>query len=140
MFTAGLGFVGAIYDFFTLSNQVQEINIRQALRDGRFKAPRPGPRDQREAENWRYAEDVEARVVRKKESLERSILKLAKEHRGILSVSEVALAAEVDLEEAKKALDTLVNRGFAELRVRRSGTLVYTLPEFMDENKDLEDF
>jgi hypothetical protein len=137
MFTFGLCMVGGIYDFFTLSGQVQEANIRLALRDSPLRA---GPQRRRETGNWRYAEEVETRIVRKKESLERSILKLAKEHKGILSVSEVALAADVDLEEAKKALETLVKRGFAELRVRKSGILVYTLPEFIDENKDLEDF
>jgi DNA-binding transcriptional regulator YhcF (GntR family) len=72
--------------------------------------------------------------------LERCILRQAKENRGILTVSEVALAANVNLEEAKKALDVLVTGGFAEVRVRKSGTIVYTMPEFMGGDEDLEDF
>jgi hypothetical protein len=44
------------------------------------------------------------------------------------------------MDEAKKVLDTLVNKGFAELRVRKTGTLVYTLPELMDAESPLEDF
>jgi hypothetical protein len=145
MFTGGLGTVGAIYDFFTLAAQVQVANIRLVLNDPNFRAARRegwGPRGQAagEGENWRRADDMKSRIVREKESLERSILKLARENKGILTVSEVALAAEVDLDEAKKALDALVSRGFAELRVRKSGTIVYTLPEFMGRNEDLEDF
>jgi TM2 domain-containing membrane protein YozV/predicted transcriptional regulator len=143
MFSLGLGTVGAIYDFFTLPGQVREANIRLALRNAPPWTGRPVGGGS--TENWRYASDVETRVVREKEgkegkeSLERSILRLAKENKGILSVSEVALAANVDLDEAKKALEALVNRGFAELRVRKSGTLVYTLPEFMDKDEGLED-
>jgi hypothetical protein len=133
MCTGGLGMVGAIYDFFTLSGQVQEANIRLALQNLPPQTGRPEG-------DWRYAGDAKTRIIREKESLERSILKLAKENKGVLTVSETALAAEVALEEAKKALDTLVDKGFAELRVRKSGTLVYTLPEFMDKDEGLEDF
>jgi hypothetical protein len=144
MFSGGLGTVGSIYDFFTLSDQVQIANIRLALRGSPSNTGRRNPQGGgRETGNWRYADDAEARVVRGKEgkeSLERSILKLAKENKGILSVSGVALAADVGLEEAKKALDALVSKGFAELRVRKSGTLAYTLPEFMGKDEGLEDF
>jgi hypothetical protein len=135
MFTGGLSMVGAIYDFFTLSGQVQEANIRLTLHN--LQMGRPAAEG---IKDWRYAGDVNTRIVREKESLERSILKLAKENKGVLTVSETALAADVGLEEAKKALDTLVDKGFAELRVRKSGTLVYTLPEFMDKDEGLEDF
>jgi TM2 domain-containing membrane protein YozV/predicted transcriptional regulator len=136
MFTGGLGMIGSVYDFFTLSNQVQEANIRNAI----FTAPR----GQARGPDWRYVQDGEARVVngksRDKESLERIILKLAKENKGVLTVSEVALAGDLPIEEAKKYLDTLVSKGFADLRVRKSGTLVYTLPDLMDRDEPLEDF
>ncbi|MDR2746481.1 MAG: NINE protein [Treponema sp.] len=139
MFTFGLGTVGAIHDFLTLPVQVQTANIHAMLSGSRPRAGRP-KRQSRGAEQWRYADDIEVRVIRKKESLERSILRLAKENKGVLAISEVALAADVNLEEARKALDTLVSKGFAELRVRKSGTLAYTLPEFMGKDEDLEDF
>lgn len=148
MFTGGLGMVGSIYDFFTLSGQVQEANFRKALRGGGFRdslGGRPsggaGSGGQHPgAGNWRYVDDGEARVVHEKESVERAVLRLAKENKGILTAGELALRANIPLEEAKKALDTLVNKGFAELRVRRSGTLVYTIREFMDQDEPLEDF
>jgi Fic family protein len=139
MFTGGLAMMGSIYDFFTLTSQVQEANIRRALMnpDMVSNIHRNAPND---TGNWRYANDSQSRIVREKDSLERIILRQAKENSGILTISEVALAANVPLEDAKKALDTLVNTGFAELRVRKSGTLVYTLPEFMDKDEGLEDF
>ncbi len=134
MCTGGLGMVGAIYDFFTLPRQVQEANLREQVRQALGQGTQTGQRVQ-----WRYADDGAARIVRK-ESLERTILRVAKKNQGMATASDVALEADVPIEEAKKALDTLVTKGFAELRVRSSGTLVYTFPEFMDVDAPLENF
>jgi predicted transcriptional regulator len=132
MCTGGLGMIGAVYDFFTLPGQVREANIRNALFNH--------PRYRHGSPLWRYVNDGDARVVKEKETVERVILKLAKENKGILTASEVALGANISMDEAKKNLDTLVSKGFAEIRVRKSGTLVYTLPELMDTDSPLEDF
>ncbi|MDR2102379.1 MAG: TM2 domain-containing protein [Treponema sp.] len=135
MCTGGLGMVGSIYDFLTLPGQVREANLRDAL----FTPPSSHSRNP----GWRYVQDGEARPVhpgREKETVERVILKLAKENKGILTASEVALTANISIEEAKKDLDILVSKGFAELRVRKTGTLVYTIPELMDSDAPLEDF
>jgi TM2 domain-containing membrane protein YozV/predicted transcriptional regulator len=129
MCTGGLAMIGSVYDFLTLPGQVREANIRNALYNDRFKG-----------HGWRYVNDGESRIVNEKESIERIILKQAKVNKGILTASEVALAANIPIDEAKKALDTLVSKGFAELRVRKSGTLVYTLPEMMNSDEPLEDF
>ncbi|GHV89066.1 hypothetical protein AGMMS50267_14260 [Spirochaetia bacterium] len=130
MFSGGLGMAGSIYDFFTLPRQVQEANIRNAL----FSRPAGGER------NWRYVQDGNSRVVKDKESVERVILRLAKQNKGILTPSEVALDANISIEAAKKDLDALVSKGFAEIRVRQSGTIVYTLPEMMDSDSPLENW
>jgi TM2 domain-containing membrane protein YozV/predicted transcriptional regulator len=136
MFSGGLVGIGSIYDFLTLPGQVREANYRNALYNNMGHPQNAGGRHG----NWRYVNDGESRVVREKESIERVILKLAKENKGVLTASEVALAANIPIEEAKQALDALVSKGFAELRVRKSGTLVYTLPEMMDGDEPLEDF
>ena len=132
MMTGGLCMVGSIYDFFTLPGQVRDANIRNAL----FHELRNG------AQGWRRVNDGEARLVKdgQKESLERVILKLAKENKGILTVSEVALAANITIDEAKNYLEHLVSRGIAELRVRKTGALVYVMPDIMDRDEPLEDF
>jgi len=130
MFTGGLGMIGSVYDFFTLPGQVREANVRQAILDGTIKRNLSG-------QPWRNISDGEARIVREKESVERIILKLAKTNKGILTASELALSANVSVEEARKDLDAMVSKGFAELRVRQSGVLVYTIPDFMDKDEEL---
>jgi TM2 domain-containing membrane protein YozV/predicted transcriptional regulator len=133
MFTGGLGMIGSIYDFFTLPGQVREANIRQAIWDGSIG------RNAKSGRNWRSVNDGEARIIREKEPVEHVILKTAKANKGILTASEVALAANISVEEARKDLDTMVNKGFAELRVRQSGTLVYVIPDLMDSDEPLVD-
>ncbi|MCL2832148.1 MAG: TM2 domain-containing protein [Treponema sp.] len=132
--TGGLAGFGTIYDFFTLPRQVREANYRNAL----YRQPPRGH------VNWRNVSDGEARIVhptgKRKESLERIILRLAKENKGILTVSEVALDAEIPIDDARKYLDNLVTKGVAELRVRKTGALVYVLADFTDRDEPLEDF
>ncbi|GHV70811.1 hypothetical protein AGMMS49928_20030 [Spirochaetia bacterium] len=130
MFTGGLGFVGAIYDFFTLGRQVQEANFRNALYDL--------PRGRKQ--HWRYVHDGDTRIIRDKETVERTILRLAKQNKGILTATELALEANISVDEAKKNLDSLVSKGIAELRVRSTGSLVYAIPDLLDADAPLEDF
>jgi len=136
MITGGLGMIGSIYDFFTLPGQVREANMRKALYDRTMNPQSIAGGD------WRYAGDAQARVVKtgEKEPLEHVILKIAKENKGIITVSEVALSANITIEEAKKYLEALVSKGFADLRVRKSGSLVYVIPDMLDNDEPLEDF
>jgi predicted transcriptional regulator len=136
MCTGGLGMVGSVYDFFTLPGQVRDANLRRSFFDDVYRRPSQPFANQ----NWRTVNDGEARIVREHESVERAILKTAKANNGIISASELALAANISVEEAKRELDALVSRGHAELRVRKSGSLVYTIPDLMDSDEPLEDF
>lgn len=131
--------VGSIYDFFTLPGQVREANMRKALNDQLHRQQRVNNGKQ----EWRYVNDAQYKVMeekRIKEHPERAILRLAKENNGILTVSDVALGADMSIDEAKKCLEALVSRGFAELRVRKTGTLVYVIPDMLDKDEPLEDF
>ena len=134
IFTGGLGMVGSIYDFFTLPAQVREANLRGELRRALDITARRTLLPQR-----RYAGD-ELADYQKKETLERTILRVAKRNAGIATPSEVALEADGSLEQVKAALDTLVTKGFAELRVRKSGAIVYVFPEFMADTTEFENF
>jgi len=134
-FTGGLGMVGSIYDFFTLPGQVREANIRRAIYEGVYANSNINMNNQQ----WRNVDDGEVHIVREKDSVEHVILKLAKEKKGILTASDVALAAKISIDEAKRDLDALVTKGFAELRVRQSGVLVYTISDFMDKDEPLVD-
>ena len=134
MFTGGLLGVGAIYDLITLPLQVRQANLQGEIFDDAWR------HISGQNNTWRNVNDGEAKIVREKESLERTILRIAKENKGIIAASEVALAANIPIDEAKKGLDVLVSKGIAELRVRKSGSLVYTIPEIMDRDEPLEDF
>ena len=131
MCTGALAGLGWIYDLFTLPRQVREANIRRAIfnrNDPNFD----------EHGRWRYVTDGEAHIKHEKDSLERIILREAKENKGIITPSGVALASNISIAEAKKYLDALVSKGFAELRVRKSGGIVYTIPDIMDSEEPLE--
>jgi TM2 domain-containing membrane protein YozV len=131
MLTGGLFTIGTIYDFFTLPGQVREANIRRIIYDNTVKGGFSG------RGSWRNVDDGESRVIHDKEPVERVILKVAKTNKGILTASEVALAASISVEDARKKLDAMVSKGFAELRVRQSGALVYTIPDLMDSDDPL---
>jgi len=123
IFTGGLFGIGSIYDLVTLGRQVKEANCMKAIIDDSYN-----PND--------YSQAVR---VKEKESIEHTILKLAKTNKGIITSSELALAAKATIEDAKKALDNMVSKGHAELRVRQSGTLVYVIPDLLDSNVPLID-
>jgi len=133
MFTGGLCGVGAFFDLFTLPGQVREANMRKAIYNSVVGGKISG-------QSWRNINDGQVKIVREKESIERIILREARENKGILTASEVAIAADIPIDEAKKCLDALVSKGFAELRVRKTGGLVYTIPDIMDRDQPLEDF
>jgi len=128
MFTGGMFTIGSIYDFFTLSRQVNDANYQKALLENLTKNGNPSIRN---------IKDGQARIVYEKETIERVILRVAKENKGTLSVSDLALASNTTIEEARKALDDMVSKGHAELRVRQSGSLVYAIPDIMDSNEPL---
>jgi len=128
--TGGLFGIGLFYDFFTLPRQVREANIRQVILNN--------SKQNLGNSSWRTVNDGKTHILQK-ESTERVILRLAKENKGILTASELALAANVSVEDAKKDLDAMVSKGFADLRVRQSGSLVYTIPDLMDKNEPLVD-
>jgi len=139
MFTGGLCMVGSILDFLTLPGQVREANIRKAILDNNVRVNINNNYDGYDRQKWRNVNDGEAGIIREKEPVERVILKLAKSNKGILTAGEVALAANITVEEAKRDLDAMVSKGFAELRVRQSGSLVYTIPDFMESYEPFVD-
>lgn len=109
--TGGLGFLGSVYDFLTMTRQVEEANR------GRFSlAGEPRP--------------VEVTVKREKEPLERVILRSAQEHGGRVSAVQVAASSDWTVDQAQKHLDDMVRRRLCELRILKSGAMVYHFAEF----------
>ncbi|MFA6505480.1 MAG: TM2 domain-containing protein [Treponemataceae bacterium] len=133
IFTGGLAMVGSIYDFLTMSSQVRDANIRAEVR----RALEMGARSPI-APVFRYGGD-ELSDYRRKESLERTILRVARKNSGIATPSEVALEADAPIEEAKSALEKLAAKGFAEMKIRKSGAIVFVFSEFVPDNSEFED-
>ncbi len=138
-FTGGLLGIGTVYDALTLPSQVREARFRrkyrEALRSGDFAG------EFRVVGSWTEADNRE-RARRKPASVEQTILQTAKQNNGVITPTDVALAASIPLEQARTVLDQLSEKGFAEVRVKKSGLLVYVIPDLEDEqrNADLEDF
>jgi hypothetical protein len=128
LLTGGLGMVGAVIDFFRLPSMVKDANLTHRYHSALFSDSPPPLRP--------------VAIAPKAESVEHAILRVARRNKGPVSPSEVALETETSIDEAKKHLDTLVEKGHAELRVRKSGQLVYVIPDFLDKNAnhDFEEF
>ena len=130
LLTGGLAMVGSAYDFFTLPMQVRDRNLeeryRRALIKGEVHEQLP----------------VQRRAPVREDSIERIILRTAKKGNGVASPAEVALEGDCSLDDAKKHLEQLVSKGFAEVRVSKSGKLLYVFPDFTTDETEskLEDF
>jgi len=121
MFTGGLGMVGAIYDFFTLSSQVDAANFKlmQSRQINQYLSSTQAGQSNRPA-------------------LETIILRLARANNGTITPSLLAMEADIDIDKAKEALEKLVNKHVAELRVTRTGTICYCFPEFVHDDSQFE--
>ncbi|MFW6232063.1 MAG: hypothetical protein ACOC37_03310, partial [Spirochaetota bacterium] len=58
------------------------------------------------------------------------------------SPAQVALEGKLSTDDAREQLDKLVDKGIGEVRVRKSGSIAYVFPDFLDDTgaADLERF
>jgi TM2 domain-containing membrane protein YozV/predicted transcriptional regulator len=124
-FIPGLGHILGFYDLLTLPAQIREANT-----EAKYHAVLAHEGVLPELE------EMKARVKRERENPEQVILRTAKKNKGLVTPGEVALEGNIPIREAKKNLDELAVKGFIEMRVRQSGTVVYAFPEFMDQGED----
>lgn len=126
LFTGGLAGIGSLVDLFYIPTMVRDENLKLGYRnvlaaDPDFIIPErrvdPGP----------------------KESLEKIILRTAKKNKGVATPGEVALEGDIPIEEARKTLEKLVTEGYAEMRIRKSGTIVYVFLEFLEDDTQFEE-
>ena len=67
--------------------------------------------------------------------VQQRILLTAKQQGGLVGPTEVAMRAGIDIDEAKRYLEGLVDKGHAEIQLRKDGALVYVFPELLTEEK-----
>ena len=123
-FTYGFGAIGTIIDFFMLPRMVRVANLeykyKAALMAGDIDFQ---PRMRR------------AQPVHRKESVEKTILKAAKTHGGMITPGIVAIDGDITIDKARDALETLAKKGYAEMRIKENGVIIYCFPEFLDETR-----
>lgn len=117
--TWGLFGIGNIIDLFTIPGMVDSETERL-----------PGPVPNRIAPTAATATAAAA------DSIETVILRAARAHGGVVTPTQVAVGGEYGLDESKACLDDLVTRGHAELRVRKSGGMVYVFPDLLTPEAD----
>ena len=118
--TWGLFGIGNIIDLFTIPRLVDAESARGLA--GAVQSRLPGA----------------AETAGAMESIETVILRAAKAHGGVVTPAQIAVGGDYSLDDAKACLDDLVSRGHAELRVRRSGGMVYVFPDLLTpEAEDL---
>lgn len=128
LFSGGLFYVGAIYDFVTLPGQVREANIRDGYRAALNMDS-----------GTRYGLGAgEQSRSREKESIEKVILRTAKKNSGLVTPGEIAIESDYTADDARSALEKLAAKGFCEMRVRPSGVIVFRFPEFASGDEGFE--
>ena len=125
LFTGGLAGIGALFDLFYIPTMVRDENLKLGYRNALYP-------DRDFVASERRVEP------RPRESLEKVILRTAKKNGGVATPGEVALEADIPIEEAKKALEKLVSGGYADIRVRKTGAIVYVFTEFLDDETQFE--
>ena len=74
--------------------------------------------------------EIEART-RRPEDLEREVLRLARDHGGVLTPSLIAVESDISVADAERVLGDLAARGHASVEVRENGRVEYEFAEFM---------
>jgi TM2 domain-containing membrane protein YozV len=137
LFTGGLGFIGAVYDFFTLGEQVRIANLKAGYRDAIYGRGRETIiiRDGYSRDGYNSAPRD---VPKAKDTIEKVILRTARKNGGLVSPGEVAIESDFTSDSARDALEKMAGKGMCEMRVRPSGVIVFRFPEFAPDDTGFE--
>ena len=86
------------------------------------------------------AQPVQSEPAQSTERLQQRILMCAKQSGGIVMPTDVTIRTGCDLDAAKNQLESLVDKGYAEIQSRKDGVLVYVFPNMITDEarSDLE--
>lgn len=127
LLTWGLGGIGTIYDAITMPSLIQRSRLERRIERALDEEDRP----------FRIQPTREPH-----ESIEHAILRVANGNHGIVTPSKIALERNISIESAKTELERLNVGHVCEIRVTRSGTIVFAFHDFLDDygRSQLEDF
>lgn len=77
---------------------------------------------------WLVRHTLRGAAERTLEAREQTVMHLAGQHHGVLTVPQVAEEAGMTLEQAKAVLDQLYRKSFSEVSLAESGEMVYRFP------------
>ncbi|MFW5741867.1 MAG: TM2 domain-containing protein [Spirochaetota bacterium] len=139
LFTGGLFGLGTIYDAITMPDQIREVRLKARMR--RALDDKLDKLDELDYGSP-FGRRASVRSHSSSESPEHVILRVAKANHGIASPAQVALEGKLSTDDAREQLDRLVDKGIGEVRVRKSGSIAYVFPDFLDDTgaADLERF
>jgi len=69
---------------------------------------------------------------------EGEIFRLADEMKGRLTLSDIVIATDLNLKEAERVIDSMVDGTHVTMEVKDSGRVVYEFPEIIARYEDLE--
>jgi len=144
LMTGGFFWIGTIIDLIRLPKMVEEANLKWQLRQGLtinlnlqgsgqydvFEHHKHGSRHH--AARRQYAQQPPAPSLDPEKSLENTILRLARKFQGKLTPLELAANSSLSLDEADKALENIVRKGYANMIVTDSGNIVYEFAGFLE--------
>jgi len=81
-------------------------------------------------------EAAQAQEREHRDTLEKQVIRVAHERRGVVTPALVVLHTDLRLEEAEKVLETLAARGHAQMRIKDNGTIDYVFPELLPSGSE----
>ncbi len=141
-FTWGLFGFGTLYDALTLPEQVRDAQLRRRLHSGFGDGDAYSQALEALRREQLGRSDAGRRGTGQPPTIEQVILRTAQRNNGVASPATVALEGNVSTDQAKSHLERLAERGFCEIKVRKSGSIAYVFPELRspeaeDEFEDL---
>ena len=134
-FTFGLLGIGQLIDVFRIPGMVERENIKWQLRQGTtINLNIQGLSDEHEAQQRQAASlppQSHQTIIDPKKAMETTILKLARQYKGRLTPVELAVNSSLSLEDAEKVLEEIVRKGYANMTVADTGTIIYEFPGFL---------
>ena len=79
--------------------------------------------EDRRQQKYEALEGRRTQELERQDSLEKTVLKIAKKRGGVVSAALVVLESDLKLNEAEKVLESLAARGYAEMRVKENGSI-----------------